>query len=398
MNHPAVRFGVDRVVGAPALLPPAARIALVTNDAARLANDASRRARVALLDAGVPLVRLFSPEHGLSAVGDDGAPMRDGIDAATGLPVVSLYGDRFAPPDESLADLDLVLFDIPDVGARFYTYAWTLSHVLESCARTATPLAILDRPNPLGGLLEAAEGPLLDEAQCASFIGRWSIPVRHSLTLGEMARHWAATRVRQVQLSVIPCEGWRREWQWPALSLPWIPTSPAMPSFASALFYPGTCLFEGTNLSVGRGTDAPFQCVAAPWLDAGRVLSQLQLPPEWGVQLHADAATPAQGPYAGELCQAVRLEALAPARVRPVAVGLALMAAIIRVHPRKFAWAPYRTAANPGGSDHFARLVGVRTIAPRLLDTSAPVTSALVHEWTSTGNWASAVGDALLYA
>lgn len=398
MTRPHVRFGVDRVVESPALLPPASRIGLVTNEAARLAGDASRPGRVALLHAGVPLTRLFSPEHGLSAVGDDGAPMRDGVDAATGLPIVSLYGARFAPPDESLADLDLVLFDVPDVGARFYTYAWTLSHMLESCARTGTPLVVLDRPNPLGGLLDAAEGPLLDESQCASFIGRWSIPVRHSLTLGELARHWARTRVRQAHVAVVTCDGWRRGWMWPALGVPWVPTSPAMPSFASALVYPGTCLFEGTNLSVGRGTDAPFQRIAAPWLDPERVLDAVQWSPAWGVQLAADTVTPAQGPYAGESCQALRLEAPAPARARPVAAGIALMAAVIRAHPRDFAWAPYHTAANPGGGDHFARLVGVRHIAPRLLDLASPVTPALVQEWTATGDWASAAAEALLYA
>jgi uncharacterized protein YbbC (DUF1343 family) len=171
-----------------------------------------------------------------------------------------------------------------------------------------------------------------------------------------------------------------------------------MPSFASALVYPGTCLFEGTNLSVGRGTDAPFQRIAAPWLDPGRVLDAAQWSPAWGVQLAADTVTPAQGPYAGESCQALRLEAPEPGRVRPVAAGLSLMAAVIRAHPRDFAWAPYHTAANPGGGDHFARLVGVRHIAPRLLDLSSPVTPALVQEWTATGAWAQTVTESLLYA
>src|SRR5690606_34743780 len=160
-----------------------------------------------------------------------------------------------------------------------------LSHVLEACARTGTPLAVLDRPNPLGGLLDDTEGPLLDESQCASFIGRWSIPVRHSLTLGEVARHCAATRRPQAPASAGACEGWRRAMLWPALGLPWVPTSPAIRTFASALVYPGTCLFEGTNLSVGRGTDASFQGVGAPWLDPARVIAAAALPPAWGVQL-----------------------------------------------------------------------------------------------------------------
>ena len=397
MSGAGVAFGVDRVVRDGALLPLAARVGLVTNEAARLAGDAAVRSRVALLAAGVPIVRLFSPEHGLAAVGEDGAPMRDGVDATTGLPVVSLYGERFAPPAESLADLDLVLFDVPDVGARFYTYAWTLSHVLEACARAGTPLAVLDRPNPLGGVLAGAEGPMLDEATCASFIGRWSIPIRHALTLGELARLWAQTRVREARLSVVTCDGWRRDMMWPALALPWIPTSPAMPSFDAALAYPGTCLFEGTNLGVGRGTAHPFQQVGAPWLDAARVLDAVQLPAEWGMQLAATSFSPGEGPYAGQACHGVRLTAVDARRVRPVAAGLALLAAVVRAHPREFAWAPYRTAANPGGDDHFARIVGVRHVAPRLLDLSSPVTPALVRQWTAATAWAGQVREALLY-
>lgn len=390
-------FGVDRVAHYPDLLPAAGRIGLVTNQAARLAEDPTIPSRVALLDAGLPVVRLFTPEHGLSAQGADGAPMRDVADLATGLEIVSLYGERFAPPVESLADLDLVIFDIPDVGARFYTYAWTLSHVLESCARTGTPLVVLDRPNPLGGRLDVAEGPLLDEACCASFIGRWAIPIRHSLTLGELALHWALTRVQNAQVDVIACNGWQRDALWPSLGLEWVPTSPSMPSFASALAYPGTCLFEATNLSVGRGTDTPFQLIAAPWLDARRVIEAVEHAPYWGVRLHPDSCTPTLGPYSGEEVEAVRIEVVDPAHVRPVAVGLALLAAVIRRHVHRFAWSPYPTAANPTGGDHFQRLVGSRSVAPRLEDLSAPVTPAEVERWTTVSGWGPGVRDALLY-
>ncbi|MBK8057915.1 MAG: DUF1343 domain-containing protein [Gemmatimonadetes bacterium] len=393
----AVHFGVDRIVDDPTRLPTAARVGLVTNESARLARDATRRSRVALLGAGIPLVRLFAPEHGLSAAGADGRAMPDGVDAATGLPIVSLYGARFAPPDDALADLDLVVFDIPDVGARFYTYAWTLSHVMESCARLGVPLAVLDRPNPLGGVLSAAEGPVLDEECCVSFLGRWPIPVRHALTLGELARHWSATRLPHVQLTVVPCAGWRREQQWPALGLPWVPTSPAMPSFESVLLYPGLCLFEGTNLSVGRGTDAPFQRVAAPWLQAQRLIDAVsdRLPP--AVRLVAERVTPGEGPFAGEPCEGVRVEVRDPKGVRPVSLALTLLGTVIRVEPEAFAWARYPTAANPLGGDHFERLVGRRGIVERLTDLTTPVTPGDIAHWTETGNWASRVRDALLY-
>jgi len=406
MEPSPVRFGVDRAVADPSLiaraagLPRVARVGLVTNEAARLASDPTRRSRLALRDAGVPLVRLFSPEHGLSAAGDDGAPMHDGVDAATGLPIVSLYGERFAPPDESLADLDVVVFDVPDVGARFYTYLWTLSHVLEACARMGTPLVVLDRPNPLGGELSTAEGPLLDEATCASFVGRWDIPVRHALTLGEMATHWGHSRVAEAQVGVVRCEGWQRDMPWPACGLPWVPTSPAMPSYESARLYPGLCLFEGTNLSVGRGTATPFQLVAAPWLQPHRVIEALEGALPRVVRLSADQVMPSQGPYAATTCAAIRA-ALGDdddARlVRPVALALQLMAAIARTHRGAFAWATYPTAANPTGGDHFARLVGTRTIAPVIDAHAAPMDAATLEAWTAVGDWATRVAPALLY-
>jgi len=370
---------------------------LVTNEAARCAADASMPSRVALLGRGVPLTRLFSPEHGLAATGVDGAPMRDGVDALTELPIVSLYGDRFAPSPESLADLDAILFDIPDVGARFYTYAWTLSHVLEAAARTGMPVVVLDRPNPLGGDLPLTEGPMLDETCCSSFVGRWTMPIRHSLTLGELARYWAATRVPGVNLRVVRCSGWNRAMLWPDCGTPWVPTSPSMPSFESALLYPGTCLFEATNLSLGRGTDLPFQVVAAPWLDAERVCRNVVTHAVAGVSLHASAVTPSIGPSAGTGCSAVRIVVHEPGAVRPVALGLALLAVVMQLHPTDFAWSPYPTAANPSGQNHFARLSGVRWLGPLLGTLREAPAAELLGEWTATGRWAREVGPALLY-
>ncbi|MBI5601416.1 MAG: DUF1343 domain-containing protein, partial [Gemmatimonadetes bacterium] len=263
---PTVSFGVDRLIANPSLLGAAARVGLVTNDAARLAANAARHARAALIAAGIPVVRLFGPEHGLTAAAEDGAAVTDGTDPLTRLPVVSLYGARMRPDAASLRDLDAVLFDIPDVGARFYTYTWTLYHLMAACAQTGTRVLVLDRPNPLGGELPSAAGPILDLA-CRSFIGEDAIPIRHQLTLGELARYWQREQFSQVRLDVIACDGWTRAMRWPDTLLPWVPTSPAMPSFESAQLYTGTCLFEATNLSVGRGTEAPFQQVGAPWLD-----------------------------------------------------------------------------------------------------------------------------------
>lgn len=397
MKHPRVGFGVDRVVNFPGILPRASRVALLTNDAARLARDPRVLSRVALLDAGVPIVRLFSPEHGIAASARDGSSVRDTNDRETGLPIMSLYGDRFDPPVELLRDLDYLLVDLPDVGARFYTYIWTLSHVLEACAKTQTRVIVLDRPNPIGGNLEHAEGPLLDEGECASFIGRWSIPVRHSLTIGELAYHWSKTRVKGVEIDVIRTHGWTRGDLWPSLGIPWMPMSPAMSSFESALLYPGTCLFEATNVSVGRGTSTPFQVIGAPWLNTRQVVDSLEGVAWLGVRLERGHFVPSTGPYAGEACQAVVFKVLDARRVRPVQLGIALLAAVMRSARGHFAWSTYPTAANPSGERHFERLVGRKYLRPKLADVDERVSLEEIARWTSPRTWHDDVRAALIY-
>ncbi|WP_461413064.1 exo-beta-N-acetylmuramidase NamZ family protein [Gemmatimonas sp.] len=396
-----VRFGIDRLLDEPGLRSKWRRVGLVTNDAARLADTSAVLSREALLTAGIPVVRLFGPEHGLGARADDGAHVTDAVDPRTGLPVVSLYGERMRPARAHIEDLDVVLFDIPDVGARFYTYAWTLWHVLHACADAKVPLVILDRPNPLGGVLVMAEGPVL-EPSCRSFIGEDDIPVRHSLTLGELARLWQREHCPAVALDVVGCEGWDRSQAWPAVGRPWIPTSPAMPAFESAIWYPGTCLFEATNLSVARGTAAPFTMIGAPWLHAEALAREVVAT---GVQITACAFTPAQGPFAGQPCQGVQLaihpnepDAIVVAqRLRPVALGLNLLAAIIELHPAEFAWARYPTAANPKGHDHFARLIGSNGVDDRLSALTPLLRQATIADLTRADDWSTRASAALLY-
>lgn len=389
-----VRFGVDELISRGPGALAAKRLGLVTSDVATTASD-GRKSRVALLDGGFAIVRLFGPEHGLAGTAADGAHVADGIDPLTRLPVVSVYGDRTRPPAETIRDLDAVLFDIPDVGARFYTYIWTLSHVLEACAEARKPLYVLDRPNPIGGRIEDTEGPGLDEANLSSFVGRWDIPIRHSLTVGELARLWNRERAIGAELHVIPTAGWKRSHHWPATALPFVTTSPAMPSYESALFYPGTCLFEGTQLSEGRGTEAPFRLIGAPWINGdelARAFNALALP---GALAQPAPFVPAGRKYAGEKCEGVLLAATNPRALRPVAVGLHLLRQIIRLHPKQFAWLPYPTAANRQGLQHFDRLVGRLDVRPAL---DAPsFDDSLVARWTETADWASRVKPVLLY-
>lgn len=373
-----VRFGVDALIRSRAGVR-GSRIGLLTNDAARTAADVQMHSRVGLIAADVPITLLLSPEHGLHAVAEDGSPVRDGRDPLTGLPVLSLYGDRFAPPVNVLRDLDLVLVDLPDVGARFYTYAWSMTHVLDACAASEVPVVVLDRPNPLGGRPEDAEGPLL-ELEFASFIGRLDIPIRHSLTLGELARLWQRERAPWLALDVVPCEGWSRDDQWPDTGLPWVPTSPAMPSFESALLYPGLCLFEATSVGVDRFGSAPFQCIAAPWLDASRI-----------AQACADEAA-AMGVCLRAEDHVVRLEVQDRRRVRPVRLGVALLLAVAAHHATEFRWVTYPTAANPSGTDHLERLFGTRALR------EAAITAAQLpdHALTPTA-WVDRMRTIMLY-
>ena len=393
---PSTLFGADRLALDPTLLGSARRVGLVTNDAARLAADSTRYSRAALLHAGVPLVRLFGPEHGLSAAHADGAAVADGTDVLTALPVVSLYGETMRPSAESLRDLDAVLFDVPDVGARFYTYTWTLFHTMAACAELGVRLVVLDRPNPLGGVMAQAEGPVLEE-ECRSFVGEDAIPIRHSLTLGEFARLWQRERYPSLPLDVIACDGWTRAMRWPDTALPWVPTSPAMPSYESAQLYTGTCVFEATNLSVARGTDAPFQMIGAPWLDVNAVLSDLARRVPKGVEFGEVTFTPNVRPYAMEECRGVRIEVTKPDALRPVALGLLLLAAIVSTHRLRFQWARYPTAANPSGDGHFERIIGQRALRRQYDRAPEAIDADMVRGWTSVGAWGERVRQALLY-
>jgi len=408
--------GIDMLLAS----PPAwrsARIAFVTNQAAVTARF--RPSRLALLEAGFRVVKLFSPEHGLSAMGADGHRMVDGVDGLTGLPVISLYGAapgghglRLAPAAEDLADVDVVLFDIPDIGSRFYTYLWTMTHVLEACARYRRPFVIADRPNPLSGRLELAEGPMLDEGSCASFIGRWALPVRHSCTLGELASYFNTSRGIGCGLEVVPCSEWDRGF-FPA-GRSFVPLSPAIPSFESALSYPGLCLFEATNLSEGRGTATPFRVVGAPWMRAGEVVV------EFGRRMGGDRFTggacsggvaggcggavvaravefvPAEGKYTGLLCAGIMLHVTDVDMFRPVEMGCLLLAVIRDLHPGLFEWAAYPTHVNPRGSGHLDLLLGIRD-TEALFESGAMDEMAGVRKYTHAGDWAERIKPFILY-
>lgn len=373
------------------------RIGLVTNHAATTSQFVP--SRVALLRQGFNITRLFSPEHGLDTTGADGHAMKNAIDALTGLPVISLYGDKLAPSRSDLADMDLVLFDIPDIGSRFYTYLWTLSHVLEACARDDIPLIIADRPNPLSGMFTLAAGPLLDEARCSSFIGRWSIPVRHSSTLGELARYFNTTRNIICRLDVVPCRNWRRKMFHPDWARSFVPLSPAIPAFESALLYQGLCLLEATNLSEGRGTAAPFRVVGAPWLrvdEAASLFDAMAAEMSQGVYSRPLVFTPTEGKYAGQRCNGLMLHVDDYAEFRPLDIGLLVVRAIKELHPDRFEWATYPTHVNPSGRKHLDFLLGIDR-AEHVFDIPLSEFVAATGTLTDPGDWSSRMQPFLLY-
>lgn len=354
MNN--ILFGVD-VFCTQAAAYKNRRTALVTNNAATTANGTS--SRLALLKAGFHIVKLFSPEHGLSARGDDGACQYNHTDELTGLPVISLYSDHLIPSAAELADVDMVLFDIPDVGCRFYTYLWTMTYTMEACALHHIKMLVLDRPNPAGAAMQQAEGPMLDEINCASFIGRWSIPVKHSCTLGELAVYFAATRLKDLDLQVVKVQGWQRAQ--PAAEAGWhfVSTSPAIKDAATALLYAGMGLLEGIRVNEGRGTDNAFTLMGAPWIAASslnKAFIGLQLP---GIVSHPVTYTPGWGLYAGEICQGLQFSITDIHTCKPVRTALLLIQLLVSIYPDACTRRLYPTVANPSGEGHLDKLTGV---------------------------------------
>ena len=334
------------------------RMALVTNDAARTGDG--ELSRFALLKNGFNLKKIFSPEHGISVKGEDGVFQKNTTDTATGLPVISLYGDKLMPAEEDLSDVDLVLFDIPDVGCRFYTYLWTMTHVLEASARFNKPLVILDRPNPIGGDLKFAEGPMLDETACSSFIGRWSIPVRHCCTLGELATYFLQKKNIDASLKVIRVKNWQRNELAGTPGFPFHPTSPAIKNIDTALLYPGTGLLEGINVNEGRGTANPFLQFGAPWINAEELLDFFKSKNFSGIAAKKISYTPADSLYKNEPCNGLALSITDKNSLRPVAAGLGIISMLMQLYPEKINERLYKTNANPSGSGHLDKLTGVK--------------------------------------
>jgi len=325
-----VRTGLDVLVEQNFAAFRGHNVAIVTN---QTGVDARGRRNIDLLAAapGVRVVAVFSPEHGLSGVAETEVP--HGRDAATGLPIWSLYGPTRRPTPEMLRGVTLVVFDIQDVGVRYYTYLTTLLYVMEEAGRRGIPVVVLDRPNPINGRI--VEGPVMDP-DLRSFTAPHPLPVRTGLTIGEYARLVAAERRLPVSLTVIPVSGWERSRWFDQTGLPWVNPSPNIRSVTQALLYSGVGLLEATNLSVGRGTDMPFEVVGAPWIHPhglADAMNRLRLP---GVRFEPVTFTPVADRYMGLPCWGVRMVVTDREAIRPVTVGLALGRALRELHRDQF--------------------------------------------------------------
>jgi len=342
------------------------RVGLITNQSGR---DRQGRSDIDLLyhAPGVKLVALFAPEHGIRGTAEAGARIASDTDAATGVPIYSLYGAVRAPTPAMLDGVDVLVYDIQDAGARFYTFVWTMALSADAAGRAHEPFVVLDRPDPIRG--DRVEGGVLDPAY-RSFVGEYPVALRYGLTPGELLRYLAGTGQVHADVHVIPMDGWRRSMWYDETGIPWVQPSPNLRSMDALVLYPGLVFFEGTNLSEGRGTEAPFQLVGAGWLtDAGAIARELNGMHLGGVRFDSTSRTIAAGQkWGGRAIPMLHVSVTDRDLVQPVKVAAYMLQVIRRAHPSEFRWAlPHMDEL--AGSDVLRKAIDAGTVAgllPRL--------------------------------
>lgn len=329
------------------------RVALLTN---QTGVDRKGNSSVDLLRAqsGFQLVALFSPEHGVRGKAQAGEKVASGVDAATGLPIHSLYGETKIATPEMMAGIEVMLVDLQDVGTRFYTYSSTLLYMLRAAEREGVEVIVLDRPNPQGGVM--VEGPVLEPA-FTSFVGSFAMPVRHGMTMGELALMFVGEEKLRTRLRVIAMRGWARAMHpYFAWDLPWVPPSPNMPSPKTASVYPGTALFEGTNISEGRGSSKPFEYIGAPFIDRAALAERMNAAGLPGVVFKPVSFTPSFSKFAGQVCHGVWVIPTDRNSFMPFRTGVALVKAVHDLYPGQFQF----SAGDPAFFDLLAGTDAVR--------------------------------------
>lgn len=367
-----MRLGIDVLLSDSLHLVRGKRVGLITNHTGRDAAGISSIDRLARAPE-VRLTALFGPEHGIRGVAQAGVQVASAVDSATGVPVHSLYGETRTPTAAMMRDIDVLIFDIQEVGARVYTYPWTMTLAAEAARNAGKTFILLDRPNPIRA--DRTEGGVLDP-KFRSFVGAYPVPLRFGLTMGELARYLVRTRQVNADVRVVPMQGYTRAMWWDETGLPWVNPSPNIRSLDAAVLYPGTVFFEGCNLTEGRGTDAPFQLIGAPWLrDAGEIARALNAMNLGGVRFDSTSRTVEPGfKWGGQTIPMIQVTVTDRNAVRPVAVGLHMLRAIYARHTTEWEW---RTGSidRLAGSDRVRLAVeregGIEALIPILERESA---------------------------
>lgn len=331
-GQPRVKTGADVLVEKHLHLIEGKRIGLITNQTGRLSGG--EFLADVLLARSIKVVALFSPEHGIRGEAGAGDIVDDMRDSATGLPVFSLYGKTRKPAPEMLSGVDVLVYDIQDVGTRFYTYISTMALAMEAAAEARLPFIVLDRPNPIGFL--GIDGPIIEDS-LRSFVGMLPVPVVYGLTCGELAEMinwegWLPNGLR-ADLKVVPIENWHRSMSWSETGLVWVKPSPAIPTSQTTVIYPAICFVEATNVSEGRGTARPFESIGAPFINADTLsatLNELRIP---GLTFSAASFTPSSSKFKNELCNGVEVTVTDASVYRPVSTGFHILQTLLRLYP-----------------------------------------------------------------
>jgi len=356
----SVKTGLDNI-GSYKHLFDGKRVGIITNHTAY--NSSGQYIVDVFRNMGnVKIAAFFSPEHGIYGTEEDGRRIESITEPNYQIPVYSLYGKTLKPTRQMLENIDVLVFDIQDIGARFYTYIYTMSLAMEAAAEYGKRFVVLDRPNPINGL--QVEGNIL-KPQFATFVGLYPIPVRHGMTAGELARMfneqgWLKDGVK-ADLVVIPMKGWRRRMWYDRTGLKFIKPSPNMVSLEAAAVYPGLCLLEGTNVSEGRGTPLPFTQFGAPWIDSGRLAAELKTLNLPGIRFRPASFTPVSSKYKGQQCKGVKIIITDRDLLEPYFSGVLIVNKIYHMYPNDFQWK----------ASHFDRLCGTSSIREAITTQSS---------------------------
>jgi uncharacterized protein YbbC (DUF1343 family) len=329
-----VELGVETLFREHKNLLKGKRVGLITNPTG---VDSELRSSVDLFaeDPDIELTALYGPEHGVRGDAQAGDKVDYYIDEKTGLPVYSLYGDTRKPTPEMLKNVDILVFDIQDVGARFYTYIYTMAYAMEAAKEQGIPFVVLDRPNPLGG--EVVEGPVLEE-KYSSFVGKYPIPLRHGMTVGELAQLFNEEFGIGADLTVVKMKKWKRSFDYDETNLPFVMPSPNMPTLETAYVYPGTGLIEGTNVSEGRGTTKPFELLGAPFINGTELSEKLNNLHLDGVKFRAASFTPSFSKHSGQLSHGVQVYVTDREKYQSVETGLHIVKTIHDLYGEEFSF------------------------------------------------------------